>query len=185
MVAEAPDAAAGRVQPLLHLLRQADAHADVPGRGRQLVRDQLQVEHVVVFQRLDGIGHHVGGLVDVVAVLPDAPAQLQAVVLADDTVAAGFLLAGAAGVPDVVAGQRVTVADHGEVLDLDVAQVGAGEVPLGDPVAGVDVPALLDEGGAGGEERHVDGDVADPLLTPECGKGQDQCRKQTSPASHR
>ena len=186
--AEAPDAGVGRVQLHAEGLVGVDVHGDVLGRGAQAGRDELQVEHVVVVERLDGVGHLVAGVVGMVPVRADAPAELDAAALVDDAAAPGLLPVRPVDVPfpdvlvETLAG-AVRLED-GEIPDLDVAEVLAVEVDLGDLVAGIDVPGLQDRDLARRMEGDRDVQVPDLLIIRKSGKGGDPCRYQSKPETH-
>ena len=142
------------------MLLRAHGHAHVPGRGAQPGGDRLQVKHVVVVQRLDAARHGVTHVEHVVAEAAYAPADLRPVALPHDAAAAGLFGDAALRVPRtfVDIGAPALVA-HREAADFDVAQVAAHQVPFGS-VGGAHVPALLDAGGAVGQQGQGDVDVA-------------------------
>ena len=141
--AEAPDPCVRRIQ--LDLV-PVDADLHMLRRRGKPGREHLEVHHVIVLERLDGPGHHVDGVVHMVAVLPYSPAQFHAVRLVDDAVFARLFGPGAVHVPlsDILQLVVVPVID-GETLDFDVSEVSPDQVPFRDSVAGIDVPALVDD----------------------------------------
>ena len=148
METEAPDADVGRVDLRAHVLLRTDGHAHVGRRRGQAGGDQLQVQHVVVLQGLDGIAHHILHDECMLAVAAQAPADLAAVARVDDAAAAGLLPQGPVGVPlafvDIL--QALLVADP-QAGYLDVSEVLAGQIPLR-PLIHVDIPYLADVRGA-------------------------------------
>ena len=144
---EPPEPGIGRVQLHAQVLLRPDGHADVGRRGRQAGADQLQVHHVIVVQRLDGIAHHVFDDVGMCAVGAQAPADLAAVLRVDDAAAAGLLADRAVGIPlsfiNIL--DALLVADA-QPRDLDVPEVLAHQVPFG-ALIHVHGPDFPDEGG--------------------------------------
>ena len=142
------------------MLLRAHGHAHVPGRGAQAGGDRLQVQHVVVVQRLDAARHSVAHVEHVVAEAAYAPADLRPVAFAHDAAAACLFGDAALRVPGTLVdiGAPALVA-HREVADFDVAQVAAHQVPFG-AVGGAHIPALMDAGGAVGQQGQGDVDVA-------------------------
>ena len=142
------------------MLLRTHGHAHVPGRGAQPGGDRLQVQHVVVVQRLDAARHGVAHVEHVVAEAAYAPADFRPVAFAHDAAAAGLFGHAALRVPGTLVdiGAPALVA-HREVADFDVAQVAAHQVPFG-AVGGAHVPALMDAGGAVGQQGQGDVDVA-------------------------
>lgn len=155
--AEAPGAGIGGVELML---QRAHRDPDVPGRRAQPGRNRLEMQHVVVVQRLDAAAHGVADVEHMVAAAAYAPAELHSVAPVEDAAAASLLREAAVGVPrtlvDVAA--PALVADR-QVAHLDVAEVAAHQIPFG-AVGGAHVPALMDAGGAVGQQGQGDVDVA-------------------------
>ena len=125
---------------------------------------------------------------DVVPVFADAPAELDAVALVDDAAFPGFLLTAEVHVPFAGVGEGlapvVILVQDRQVQHLDVAEILPGEVPLRDPVAGVQVPDLVETGHSVGIQGDRDVQVADLLFIGKGGKGRNQCRHEGNPALH-
>ena len=160
--AEAPDPRVGRIQ--LDLV-PIDADLHVLRWRRKAGREHLEVHHVIVLERLHGPGHHVDGMVHVVAVLPYSPAEFYAIRLMDDAVLARLFGPGTVHVPlpDVLQLVVIPVID-GKTLDFDVPEVPPDQVPFRNAVARIDVPALVDDDVPVLDEGDVDVHVPHLLL---------------------
>ena len=95
-----------------------------------------------------------------VAGLTDAPAELQAVRVADDPVVAGLLFPGPVHIPFPVVLQGFFAVINAEAGDANVVEILADQVPFGYLVARVHVPVFVDHGVAGGVDGDLDAEVA-------------------------
>ena len=135
-------------------------------RGRGKPRgDHLKVQHVVVVQGLDGVGHAVDGTENMVSVRTYAPAQLHSIIFMDNAGVACFFLQGAVHIPfPVVLEPYAFLINDCEVPNLDVSQILPNQIPFGNVVPGIDVPGFTDHDPAFGQEGNLDVQIFDALL---------------------